>query len=147
MKKLLIFLVSLLALNNLSAQRYTETYIKDANKIGLEWWNQINNKEYKESYIKLSDIVKHRYSLESWEKQMSMLMDEFGILESRIVKNTYFQSELEGLEDGFYVIIEYEVQYSKTRNHSEDLLLKQNDQLQWEILEFKYMFQSLETED
>jgi len=41
MKKLLIFLVSLLALNNLSAQRYTETYIKDANKIGLEWWNQI----------------------------------------------------------------------------------------------------------
>ncbi len=146
MKKLIILFIGLLSFNNVSAQKYTDTYIKDANKVGLEWWNDINNGQYAQSYSKLSDVLKSRATLEDWLSQISMLMDEFGNLESRTVKNTYFQSELEGFEDGFYVMIEYDVKYSKTKNHSENLLLKQSDQLEWQIFDFEYTFQSLETE-
>ena len=142
MKKLLIIFISLLSLNNVCAQKYTNTYIKDANKVAVDWWNQINTKKYVSSYDKLSDILKNRATLEEWVTQISALMDEFGNLENRVVTDIYFQSELEGLEDGFYVIIEYDVKYSKTRNHSEELLLKQNDQLQWEIADFNYTFQN-----
>ena len=148
MKKLLILFIGLLSFNNVFAQgavKYTNTYIKDANKVGLEWWGQVNTGQYEQSYSKLSDMLKNRATLEDWLNQISMLMDEFGNLESRIVKDTYFQSELEGLENGFYVTVEYDVKYSKTRNHTESLLLKQNDQLQWEIFDFNYIFQSLET--
>ena len=148
MTKLLILFIGLLSFNNVFAQgavKYTNTYIKDANKVGLEWWDQVNTGQYEQSYSKLSDMLKNSATLEDWLNQISMLMDEFGNLESRIVKDTYFQSELEGLENGFYVTVEYDVKYSKTRNHTESLLLKQNDQLQWEIFDFNYIFQSLET--
>ena len=145
MKKLLILFIGLLSFNNLSAQKYTETYIKDANKVGLEWWNQVNNGKYQQSYSKLSDVLKSRFTLEIWLNQMSLLMDEFGDLESRTVKDVYFQSKLKGFEDGFYVTIEYDVKYSRTRNHSESLLLKQNDKLEWQIFDFNYAFQNLET--
>ena len=147
MKKLLILFICLLSFNNLSAQRYTNTYIKDATKIGSEWWGQVNSKQYEKSYNNLSNILKDRFTLENWISQMSILMDEFGNIESRSVKNSYFKSELEGFEDGFYVTIEYDVKYSKTRNHSESLLLKQSDELKWQVFDFEYSFQNLETTD
>ena len=145
MKKLLILFISLLSFNNVSAQKYTDTYIKDANKVAIEWWSQVNTGQYEQSYSKLSDMLKSHATLEDWITQISMLMDEFGNLESRTIKDTYFQSELEGLEDGFYVIIEYDVKYSKTKNHTESLLLKQSDQLEWQIFNFDYSFRNLET--
>ena len=150
MKKLLIFFITLLSLNNISAQKYIQTYIKDANKVGTKWWGEVNSGEYENSYNKLSDILKSRFTLEEWTNQISTLMNEFGNIKTRDVKNTYFQSKLEGFEDGFYVTIEYSVKYSKTRNHSENLLLKQSDQLdsdgkfEWRIFDFDYTFQSLE---
>ena len=145
MKKLLILLISILFYNNLCAQKYTETYIKDANKTAIEWWSQINSKQYEQAYNNLSDILKSRASFENWLAQISMLMDEFGDIGSRTVTNTYFLSELEGFEDGFYVTIEYDVKYSKTKNHTEKLLLKQSDKFKWEVLDFNYTFQSLKT--
>jgi len=147
MKKLLILFVYILSFYNLSAQKYTNTYIKDATKIGSEWWNQVNSKQYEESYDNISDILKDRFTLENWISQMSMLMEEFGDIENRIIRKSYFQSELEGFEDGFYVTIEYDVKYSKTRNHTESLLLKQSDEFKWEVFDFEYTFQSLETKD
>ena len=75
---------------------------------------------------------------------MSNLMEEFGEIQNRQVINTEFKSEIEGLDDGFYVIIEYEVNYTKTRNHIEYLLLRQNDKLKWKIIDFQYQFQQIE---
>ena len=147
MKKLLILFIGLLSFNNVSAQKYTDIYIKDANKVGLQWWTQVNTGQYDQSYAKLSNVLKNRFSLESWLNEISILMDEFGKFKSRTVKDAYFQSEIEGLEDGFYVIIEYEVKYSKTKNHTENLLLKQSDQFKWEVFDFDYSFQNLETKE
>lgn len=144
MKHLSILLIALFSFNNLSAQRYTTKYITDANKVGLQWWNDVNSGQYSTSYKYLSSELKQRYSEESWLNQISILMDEFGQLEGRIVKDTYFQSELENFGNGFYVFVEYESEYSKTKNHTEFLLLKQSDQLKWEIFDFNYEFQSLD---
>ena len=145
MKKLLILFIGILFYNNLCAQKYTETYIKDANKAAIKWWDQINSKEYEQAYNNLSDILKSRAAFENWLTQISMLMEEFGDNDSRTITNTYFSSELEGFEDGFYVTIEYDVKYSKTKSHTESLLLKQSDKFKWEVLDFNYTFQSLET--
>ena len=144
MKHLSILLIALFSFNNLSAQRYTTKYITDANKVGLQWWNDVNSGQYSTSYQYLSSELKQRYSEESWLNQISILMNEFGQLEGRIVKDTYFQSELENFGNGFYVFVEYESEYSKTKNHTEFLLLKQSDQLKWEIFDFNYEFQSLD---
>ena len=147
MKKLLILFIGILSFNPLYAQKYTETYIKDATLVGQLWWDEINNGEYEKSYYKLSDILKDRFTLENWKTQISMLIEEFGVLKYRKLINAKFQSELEGFSDGFYVLIEYNVNYSKTQNHTENLLLKQSDKLEWEIFDFNYEFQNLEIEE
>tara|TARA_A100000164_G_C21571507_1_gene614211 strand:- start:103 stop:576 length:474 start_codon:yes stop_codon:yes gene_type:complete len=143
MKKILIILIGLLYLNELSAQKYTSNYIKDANKAGLEWWNQVNDSKYEKAYTKFSSIIKDQTDANEWASQMSILMNEVGNIEQRKVKNTYFKNSLEGFGDGFYVIIEYDVKYSKTRNHIENLVLKQSDNFEWEILIWDYTFQGL----
>ena len=144
MKKLLIYFICLFIFNNVLAQKYTETYIKDANTVAKNWFNHINTGQYKNAYDELSGELKDRATLNDWLRQISMLMEEFGNIENRIVTDTYFESEIEGLENGFYVIIEYDVKYTKTRNHTESLLLKQSDNLEWQILNYDYAFQHLE---
>ena len=143
MKNLLSLLI-VLSSYNLSAQKYTKTYIKEANNIGLEWLIQVNTGEYEKAYNNLADVLTSNTSLEDWINQITILMTEFGNLESRKVTDTYFQSEVEGLGNGFYVIIEYNVKYSKTKKHTETLLLKQNDKLHWKILDFNYSFENLD---
>ena len=146
MKHLSILLIALFTFNNLSAQKYTTKYITDANKVGLQWWNDVNSGQYTTSYQYLSSELKKRFSEESWLNQISILMNEIGQLEERSVSDTYFNSEIEGYESGFYVFVEYNVKYSKTKNHTEYLILKQSDQLKWEIFDFNYEFQSLDFE-
>ena len=146
MKKIIILSIYLFVFSNISAQKYTKKYIKDANKIGLEWWNCINNENYEKSYNYLSDLLKEKFSLNLWENQISKLMEEVGDIISRDVVESYFLSEVEGHDDGFYVMISYTVKYSKTKNHIENLLLKQSDQFEWQIFDFDYEFQNLKTD-
>lgn len=146
MKYLSILFIAIFSFNSLTAQIYTTKYISDANEVGLQWWNDVNTGKYSISYQYLSSELKKRFSEESWLNQISILMDEFGKIEERSVSDTYFNSEIEGYESGFYVIVEYNVKYSKTKNHTENILLKQNDQLEWKIFDFNYEFQNLESE-
>ncbi|MAW30854.1 MAG: hypothetical protein CMD15_02985 [Flavobacteriales bacterium] len=144
MKLIFCIIFNILLLNTLQAQKYTEQYIREANSLGFTWWFQVNNDNYKEAYESLSIELKEKMTIEKWASQMSNLMEEFGEIQNRQVINTEFKSEIEGLDDGFYVIIEYEVNYTKTRNHIEYLLLRQNDKLKWKIIDFQYQFQQLE---
>ena len=144
MKLIFCILFNILLLNTLQAQKYTEQYIREANSLGFTWWFQVNNDNYKEAYESLSIELKEKMTKEKWTSQMSILMEEFGEIQNRQVINTEFKSEIEGLDDGFYVIIEYEVNYTKTRNHIEYLLLRQNDKLKWKIIDFQYQFQQIE---
>ena len=144
MKLIFCILFNILLLNTLQAQKYTEQYIREANSLGFTWWSQVNNDNYKEAYESLSIELKEKMTMEKWTSQMSNLMEEFGEIQNRQVINTEFKSEIEGLDDGFYVIIEYEVNYTKTRNHIEYLLLRQNDKLKWKIIDFQYQFQQIE---
>ena len=45
------------------------------------------------------------------------------------------------MSDGFYVFVEYMSHYKNTKNHSEIILLKQNDQRKWKILDYYYEFE------
>ena len=143
MKKIIITLISLISMYSVSAQKYTDIYINDANKVGLRWLNDINHNQYETAYNLLAKEGKAKYEQETWIALTNELMLEFGNLESRTVIQKNFQSQVEGLEDGFYVLIEYSSQYENTKEHTEYLLLKQNDKAKWEILSFDYIWKSL----
>ena len=140
MKKLILILISVISMYSATAQKYTDQYIKDASAVAVSWLSDINNKQYNNAYNLLSKEVKAMYRQETWANLMTELMLEFGDLESRKITEKYFQSEIEGMEDGFYVFIEYDAQYKNTTAHTEYVLLKQNDKAKWEILDFNYNF-------
>ena len=141
--RIILLIFFLTSFTNLNAQKYTEQYIQEANVIGLNWWEDFNNKNYIDSYNSLDISLKERFSIDSWENQVKRLMNEIGFLQKRSIINTYFQSEIDGLEDGFYVFIEYQVIYSNTKNHLEYLILKQSDKFEWKIISFEWEFQNL----
>ena len=140
-----ILFFTLLSYNTSYAQKYTEKYIEEAKETSKEWWKYINNQNFKEAYNELDKTIKNQYTKEQWEAQMLSLIEEIGKIQNRNITNTNFQSEIDGLENGFYVIINYDSDYSKTRNHRESLLLKQNDQFKWKILSFDWEFQLRES--
>lgn len=140
MKNIFLILISVITIHSASAQKYTDTYIKDANKVALNWLNDINHKQYENAYNLLTKEVKQQYIKEEWIKFITELMNEFGKLKDRTIISNTFKSSIEGLEDGFYVSIEYSSNYKNTINHEEYLLLKQNDKAKWEIVSFNYKF-------
>ena len=142
MKKIIITLISIISIYSVSAQKYTDMYINDANKVGLSWLNDINHNQYENAYQLLSKEHKAKYPQEIWIVLINELMLEFGNLESRTVTQRNFQSQVEGMEDGFYVFIEYSSQYENTKEHTEYLLLKQNDKAKWKIFDYNYEFKS-----
>jgi len=111
MKKIIILLIAVISIYSVSAQKYTDIYISDANKVGLSWLNAINHNQYENAYELLSKEVKEMVGKEPWMALINEFMLEFGNLENRRVSQRNFQSKIEGMEDGFYVVIEYDSQY------------------------------------
>ena len=144
MKKLIIMLISIISIYSASAQKYTDQYIKDASIVAESWLSNINNNQYDNAFQMLSNEVKLRYKQETWINLINELMLEFGELESRKTTEKKFQSEVEGMEDGFYVLIEYTSSYTNTIDHNEHILLKQNDKIKWEIVDYNYEFKNKE---
>ena len=129
MQKIIITLISAISMYSVSAQKYTDIYINDANKVGLSWLNDINHNQYENAYNLLTKEYKAKYPQEIWIVLINELMLEFGNLESRTVTQRDFQSQVEGMEDGFYVFIEYSSQYENTKEHTEYLLDRKSTRL------------------
>jgi hypothetical protein len=127
-----------------SAQKYTDQYIKDASKVAESWLSDINERQYVNAFQMLSSEAKAIYKQETWVSLISELMHEFGELENRKATEKRFQSEVEGMENGFYIFIDYTVSYTNTINHNEYILLKQNDKTMWKIVDYNYEFQNKE---
>ena len=140
MKGLIIILVSVINMYSVSAQKYTEQYIQDASKVAESWLDEIHKEQYENAFTMLSSEVKVRYNKESWISLIKELMLEFGGLESRKVTEKKFKSEVEGMDNGFYVFIDYKVSYINTSKHNEKIVLKQNDKSKWKIFDYNYEF-------
>ena len=96
MKRLLILVIWILSYSTISAQKYTNQYIKDANQVGLSWLKNINHNQYENAYRLLSKELKEQVGQEAWIVGINELMLEFGNLESRTVIQREFQSQIEG---------------------------------------------------
>ena len=141
MKNRIILLIVFILNNNCYAQRYTDKYIKEANVAAEIWFDKINTKKFNASYEMLAIELKEKYNEERWSFFMNNLMIEFGEINSRKMQESLFKSKIDGLEDGFYVLIEYKSDYSNTEKHFEFLILKQNENMKWHVLDYYYEFE------
>ena len=82
MKKILTLILYIITIQNINAQKYTKKYIKEANKIGLEWWGNVNNHEFEAAYNQLADEIKKQKE----EKKQSKEQDQAKGAEPAAVK-------------------------------------------------------------
>ena len=92
MIRILLTFILAISMNSILAQKYTETYIKDATKVASNWLENIHNNQYEKAYHLLSKEVKAIHTQENWIKFMHHLMMEFGEIKSRKMIKNYFLS-------------------------------------------------------
>jgi len=145
MKKITILILLICYSFSCLSQVFKEKYIKDANDISISWLDKLNNKEFGNAYSVFHNKVKINSDSISSCNAFAQLMNEFGKLISRNLDTTFFQNNIEGLGDGFYVFIEYKSVYKKVNSCDEYLILKQDDKMKWKILryDFSYLDQEL----
>ena len=147
MKKTLItFIISIFFLNSLFSQISTEFQLKEARKSAVVWFNNINSKNYPQAYTGLSIQITSRFDSLDWISGVDQMMVSFGEFGRRNEVSREFKSSMEGLPDGYYAVFQYESNYKNTLQHSEQLILHQDDKRKWRILDYSYEFKEEEEE-
>ena len=141
MKKTLItFIISILFVNSSFSQISTEFQLKEASKSAVIWLNNLNSENYPQSYTGLSDQITSRFDSLDWISGVDQMMVSFGEFGGRREVSREFKSSMEGLPDGYYAVFQYESNYKNTLQHSEQLILHQDDKRNWKILDYSYEF-------
>lgn len=130
----MLFFVS----NSVLAQKYKDRYISEATKVADNWCNAVQRSDFESAYNSLTTNNKDNYKKDEWIGYMKILQNDFGVLKSRYCDTSYFSNSYEGIGDGFFVIIKFDVDYSNTNNHFEQLVLGQDEKMQWKVLDFSY---------
>ena len=153
MKKTLItFIISIFLMNSSFSQISTEFQLKEASKAAVTWFNNLNSEytnskgetcnNYPQAYAGLSVNITSRFDSLDWITGVDSLMVEIGEFEGRREVSREFKSSMEGFPDGYYAIFQYESNYKNTSQHSEQLILHQDDKRKWRILDWSWEFKS-----
>ena len=140
-KTLLTFIISIFLLNSSFSQISKEFQLKEASKVAVIFFNNLHSENFPTTYTlvypKIIDSL-------PWVNSLENDMDEFGEFGGRIEVSREFKSSLDDQSYGYYAIFEYECNYKNTSEHSEQLILQQNDKRKWKIISWNYMFNSEE---
>ena len=141
MKKTLItFIISILFVNSSFSQINTEFQLKEASKSALIWLNNLNSENYPQAYSGLSVQITTSFDSLDWISGVDQMMVSFGEFGERTEVSREFKISMEGLPDGYYAVFQYESNYKNTLQHSEQLILHQDDKKNWRILDYSYEF-------
>ena len=138
MYKILALVMLFFVSNSVLAQKYKDRYISEATKVADNWCNAVQKSDFESAYTSLTTNNKDNYKKDEWIGYMKNLQNDFGVLKSRDCDSSYFSNSYEGIGDGFFVIIKFDVDYYNTNNHFEQLVLEQDEKMQWKVLDFSY---------
>tara|TARA_B110000263_G_scaffold231705_1_gene227191 strand:+ start:198 stop:683 length:486 start_codon:yes stop_codon:yes gene_type:complete len=156
-KTLTTFIISIFLMNNSSfSQISTEFQLKEASKTAVIWLNNLNSEytnqsgetynNYPQAYTDLSILITSKFDSLDWISGVELLMVEFGEFGGRREISREFKNSMEefpgmeGFPNGYYAIFQYESNYKNTLQHSEQLILHQDDKRRWKILDYSYEF-------
>jgi hypothetical protein len=150
-KTLLIFIISIFFMNNTFSQISTEFQLKEASKAAVIWLNNMNSENYPQAYTELSTEITSKFDSLDWVNGVNILMVDIGeflgrreIFRQFATNPLVFNELLLNFPDGYYAIFQYESNYKNTLQHSEQLILHQNDKRKWRVLDWSWDFKSKE---
>ena len=143
-KPLITFLISIFFANSSFSQINTELQLQEASRSAVIWFNNLNSENYPKAYTGLSIQITSRFDSLDWISGVDQMMVSFGEFGGRREVSREFKSSMEGLPDGYYAVFQYESNYKNTLQHSEQLILHQDDKRRWRILDYSYEFKEEE---
>ena len=138
---------SIINKNTFEAPSSTELQLQESSKSAVIWFNNLNSENYSQAYTRLSDQITSRFDSLDWISGVDQMMVSFGEFGGRMEVSREFKSSMEGLADGYYAVFQYESNYKNTLQHSEQLILHQDDKRKWRILDYSYEFKEEEEEE
>jgi len=156
MKKIIILSLLFSSVNLSYSQINTVAYLDQASKAAVIWFNNLNSEytnskgetynNYSQAYTGLSVHITSRFDSLDWISGVDQMMVSFGEFGGRREVSREFKSSMEefpgmeGFPNGYYAIFQYESNYKNTLQHSEQLILHQDDKRRWRILDYSYEF-------
>ena len=132
----LLVLIHFIAISQIKTEYQLKTSFISAEK----WFLNLDSENYPEAYSDLSLQIKERFDSLSWIIGIKEMRSSFGNFIERNEVSRKFNSQLEGLPDGYYATFQYESKYNKTHYHTEQLIMHQDDKRKWRILEYSYNY-------
>ncbi len=122
--------------------------LDDASKSSTLWLDNINNNKFSKAFESLSLNLKSIFDSLEWISGMNDVIKPFGELKNRVEYSREFISDWSKTEyemmyeypNGYYAIFKYHVYYEFTHNHTENLILHQDDNKRWRVLDYGYEY-------
>ena len=132
MKKLIIIAI-LIPVFMFSQNKKTEKKIVQN---ALQWLTQLDNGQYFESWETSSIYLKKGIEQYRWASALKISREPFGDLLSRKVSIISYSTQVPGLPDGEYVIVEFEVSYENKNKAIEKTILAKEKEKTWMVAKY-----------
>ena len=79
------------------------------------WLSLLDKKQYKQSWEETAILFRSKVTTREWEKTIADVRSPFGALISRKVKAKIFTTTLPGVDEGEYVVIQFQSQFQNRK--------------------------------
>ncbi len=96
------------------------------------WLEKLDKKDYKESWEEAASLFKAKVTSREWVKTVAAVREPFGPLVSRKLKAKVYTTSIPGVDEGEYVVIQFDAQY-KNRKSVVETVTPMLDDGQWRV--------------
>jgi hypothetical protein len=97
------------------------------------WLQSVDAESYEESWNEASQAFQSAIELADWQKQISNARGELGEIVSRELDTTNYKTELPGVPDGEYVVMEFRTSFANKNSAIETVTAKSEPEKGWRI--------------
>jgi uncharacterized protein DUF4019 len=120
-------------LYTISAVFSEDTKELSAIKAAQEWLAIVDAENYAESWETAADYFKNSISLQQWEQTISAARKPLGKVLYRKLKSKQLVTELPGVPDGEYVVIQYETSFENKKSAVETITPMLGKDGKWKV--------------
>lgn len=116
------------------AQEANEEKEVAARIASITWLALVDDSKYTESWGTAAEYFKNVITAEKWEQSAKAVRKPVGKIQSRILKSIKFKTELPGVPDGEYFIIQYNTSFENKMNSVETNTLMRDKDGRWRVV-------------
>lgn len=106
---------------------------KEALKSAESWLMLVDTGEYGKSWENASKLFRQAITKDDWVKAISGVRPPLGKVESRKLESETYTTELPGVPDGEYVVIQYSTVFSNKSNAIETITPMKDPDGEWRV--------------